>query len=75
MNSGEYSELLARVSSLDPAVQMRLVEDLSSLTRQRTSPPRQNDKGIMELEGLGREIWQNRDAQEYVHQERDSWNG
>ena len=30
---------------------------------------------IMELEGLGKEIWQNIDAQEYVRRERSSWNG
>jgi hypothetical protein len=29
----------------------------------------------MELEGLGKEIWQGIDAQDYVNQERDSWNG
>ena len=30
---------------------------------------------ILELEGLGKEIWQNMDAQEYVERERSSWNG
>jgi hypothetical protein len=30
---------------------------------------------MMELEGLGKEIWQGLDAQEYVNQERASWNG
>jgi hypothetical protein len=29
----------------------------------------------MELRGLGKEIWQGIDAQEYVNQERASWNG
>ncbi|ELS04205.1 hypothetical protein Xen7305DRAFT_00039330 [Xenococcus sp. PCC 7305] len=29
----------------------------------------------MELEGLGKDIWQGIDAQEYVDQERSSWNG
>jgi hypothetical protein len=28
---------------------------------------------ITELRGLGKEIWQGQDAQEYVNQERDSW--
>jgi hypothetical protein len=30
---------------------------------------------ITELRGLGKEIWQGQDAQEYVSQERDSWAG
>ncbi len=30
---------------------------------------------VLDLEGLGREIWQGLDAQEYVNQERAAWNG
>jgi hypothetical protein len=30
---------------------------------------------ITELEGLGREIWQGIEAQEYVRRERDAWTG
>jgi hypothetical protein len=29
----------------------------------------------MNLEGLGKEIWSEIDAQEYINRERDSWNG
>jgi hypothetical protein len=28
---------------------------------------------ITELEGLGKEVWNSIDAQEYVNAERDSW--
>jgi len=28
---------------------------------------------IMELEGLGKELWEGIDAVEYIRQERDSW--
>ena len=28
---------------------------------------------VTELRGLGKEIWQDIDAQEYIDQERDSW--
>jgi hypothetical protein len=30
---------------------------------------------IVELQGLGRDIWQGQDAQEYVDSERSAWNG
>lgn len=30
---------------------------------------------ILELQGLGKEIWQGIDAQEYVDRERAAWNG
>jgi len=29
---------------------------------------------LLELEGLGAELWQGRDAQEYVNELRDEWN-
>lgn len=32
-------------------------------------------RSILDLEGLGKEIWQEIDAQTYVDRERDSWNG
>jgi hypothetical protein len=35
----------------------------------------QPKRSILELEGLGKEIWNGIDAGEYVNQERDSWNG
>jgi plasmid stability protein len=28
---------------------------------------------LMELEGLGKELWEGIDAAEYIRQERDSW--
>jgi hypothetical protein len=30
---------------------------------------------ILEIKGLGREIWDGMDAQEYVDRERGTWNG
>jgi len=32
-------------------------------------------RSILEFVGLGKEIWNGIDAQEYVSQESDSWNG
>lgn len=35
--------------------------------------PRRRERSILELEGLGAELWENVDAQEYVNQLRDEW--
>jgi Arc/MetJ-type ribon-helix-helix transcriptional regulator len=43
-----------------------------------TVPPntaRESRTSILELQGLGKKIWQGVDAQEYVDRERASWNG
>jgi len=68
-----YLEIRYQVESLSPDEQLRLLEELSNIVRRRIFPKPQHS--IMELEGLGKEIWQGVDAQEYVDQERASWNG
>lgn len=68
-----YYEVLDRVQRLTPADQLRLLEELAALVRRQiTARPR---RSILELQGLGKEIWRGIDAQEYVDRERASWNG
>jgi DNA-binding HxlR family transcriptional regulator len=68
-----YQEIRRQVENLSPNEQLRLLEELAIMVRRRVlvKPKR----SIMELEGLGKEIWHGLDAQEYVDQERASWNG
>ncbi len=42
------------------------------LTEKKSSEPKRHHK-ITELAGLGKEIWQSIDAQEYVDSARDEW--
>lgn len=65
-------------TSLDYSTQYLLLrgiglEELSAVVRHQI--PVKPKRNILELEGLGKEIWQGLDAQEYVDQERTSWNG
>jgi hypothetical protein len=68
-----YQEICHQVENLTPDEQLRLLEELASLMRRRVTP--KPKRSIMELEGLGKEIWQGVDAQEYVDRERALWNG
>lgn len=68
-----YVEVLERAQRLSPADQLRLLEELAALVRRRVVT--RTRRSILELQGLGKEIWQGMDAQEYVDQERASWNG
>ncbi|MBP5972419.1 hypothetical protein HW132_06655 [Brasilonema sp. CT11] len=68
-----YQEIRRQVENLTPDEQLCLLEELAALVRRRITP--KPKRSIMELEGLGKEIWQDIDAQEYVNRERDSWNG
>ncbi|OBQ11980.1 MAG: hypothetical protein AN482_07665 [Anabaena sp. LE011-02] len=70
-----YQELLQQAKNLTPEEQLKLVENLSILIRQQLKMTPKPKRSILELRGLGKEIWGNIDAQEYINQERDSWNG
>ncbi len=51
--------------------QFQLMEDLLAIIRRRVSQGSLHS--ILELEGLGEEIWVGVDVREYINQERDSW--
>ena len=74
--SPHYEEILDHFGQLSTADQFQLLEDLVSLLgKQVMARPSQPRHSIMELRGLGKEIWEGIDAQEYINQERASWNG
>jgi len=73
MSTTAYHEVLERVQHLNPVDQLRLLGDLATLVRHQVTPRTQ--RSILELQGLGKEIWRGIDAQDYVDQERAAWNG
>jgi hypothetical protein len=73
MTASTYDSALELAGSLKPEEQMRLVRELLSRGLGAQSSPAQSS--LLELRGLGAEIWQLIDAQEYVHRERASWTG
>lgn len=73
MTVREYNDLLERVARLPQQEKVELLAELANLVRDDSRKSKK--RSIMELEGLGKEIWAGIDAQEYVNQERDSWDG
>ena len=55
------------------AFALRLTVATTGLLRQPTA--KKAKRSIMELQGLGKDLWKGIDAQEYVDEERASWNG
>jgi sensor domain CHASE-containing protein len=62
-----YQQLLQEVEKLSRLERQQLLETIKSSLEQSLSHQ------LQELKGLGKEMWQDRDAQEYVNQERDAW--
>ncbi|MBW1941101.1 MAG: hypothetical protein JRG68_04360 [Deltaproteobacteria bacterium] len=61
------------IKSLNINEQLDLIDALSRSIKARVDQKRIKKHSIMELEGLGAEIWKGIDAREYISKERESW--
>jgi hypothetical protein len=62
-----------QIKPLPVAQQLRLVELIARNAAQTAAPDASHNRSIMELHGLGAEIWEGVDAQEYVNKLREEW--
>ena len=69
MATDDVHDILDQIKHLPLADQKKLAQGLAEVIA-RSSQPR---RSILELRGLGKEIWEGVDPQEYVRQERDAW--
>lgn len=67
-----YEDYAKGLQTLSAEDQLKLLELISANLRKMLKTPKAKHS-IMELEGLGAEIWEGIDAQEYVRTERQSW--
>lgn len=67
-----YDDYVRGIQDLKPEEQLSLIELLYA--RLKKSIVKNKIKhSILELEGLGAEIWEGIDPQEYIRKERESW--
>jgi hypothetical protein len=69
--TASYENALQIAASLSRDEQLRLIRELTV----RAAQASEEETSVLALCGLGQEIWQHMDAQEYVRRERSSWNG
>lgn len=73
MAGDSYETVKRSVEALPPPRnKLRLVSELAASLSAEPDP---QPSSLMELEGLGREAWQGVDVDEYLRQERSSWDG
>ncbi|NPV08079.1 MAG: hypothetical protein HPY83_08970 [Anaerolineae bacterium] len=72
-DSVAYREALRQARLLQPDERLRLIEELAALARRDVHADRR--RSVLELEGLGQQVWARVVAQDYVDKERDSWTG
>ena len=73
MDGGTYQEVLNKAQELSVDEQYKLLQHLLIILGEHLDIGKL--RSILELQGLGKEIWAGIDAQQYVNQERESWNG
>lgn len=73
MATASYENALRMAESLSRDDQLRLIQELAAHAEAGASSNQKTS--VLELCGLGQEIWLQMDAQEYVNRERASWNG
>ncbi|MCI0387995.1 MAG: hypothetical protein MOB07_04410 [Acidobacteria bacterium] len=61
------------IKSLPPAEQLRLVEIIAKEVASEVPDESRPKRSVLELKGLGAEIWEGIDAQEYVNELRREW--
>ena len=71
MSSDAYQTVLQMARNLPVEEQLQLIEDLISVAHHRVQAKPAHS--ILELEGLGKEIWEDVDVEQYINDERNSW--
>lgn len=69
MSSAAYNEILQRAR-----LELSL-EEKNRLAFELLQSKIQKNRSITELRGLGKEIWEGINPDEYIAEERDSWDG
>ena len=73
MATASYQSALQMAESLPRDEQLRLIQELE--LHAQADAASEEHVSLLDLCGLGQEVWQQIDAQEYVNRERASWNG
>ena len=73
MQATRHKKILEEVGKLNQAEQFRLLEQIVVLIRDKTTM--KTRRSILEIQGMGKDVWKDIEAQKYVDKERNSWNG
>ena len=68
-----YDQVQRTAALLSPNDQLRLVAELASRLSGRVPAP--THRSLLELRGLGKDVWVRIDPDEYIRKERASWDG
>lgn len=70
----KHEHLISEIKNLNLTDQLRLLEEVAGLIRQKTGESKRN-RSIMELQGRGKDVWKDLNVKDYLNEERSSWIG
>lgn len=73
MPGANYNQIISEIKTLNLPDQLRLLEEMATLIRQKTMKIK--PRSILELQGKGKDVWQGVNVKAYIDEERSSWNG
>ena len=74
MTETDYEAVANRARHLALAERLQLIQELlATISTELTVPAAK--RSILELQGIGRDMWRAIDVDEYISSERSSWDG
>ena len=73
MPGTSYEDVVKSAEALGPADRLRLAAEL--IRRPGGQPDQAAPRSVLELRGLGKDVWLGASVEEYLARERSSWNG
>lgn len=68
-----YDDVIQQVKHMTTSDQLKLLEEVAAIIRHQVeSKPK---RSLLELDGLGAEMWRQIDVDDYLDEERNSWDG
>lgn len=74
MTTADYERIANMARQLGLNDRLKLLQELLSTIRSEVSEPA-TKHSIFELKGVGADMWQKIDVDEYIRRERASWDG
>ena len=74
MSIATVQKIIEESKSLSPEEKFEVIDFMiKSIRGECFETQKKSPRSLLELRGLGKEIWEGVDPMEYVKQERDSW--
>ncbi len=70
----QIERIVNDIKILDDYAKLEILEKLVKLIKNSKSGKLKKERSLLDLQGLGKEVWEDVNADEYIDTERNSWN-